>query len=232
MKHAADGAAGKAAGFSLGRHILGLAPLFALAVCLLLMFGNEDAIAAFFRNARGAGVTQSVTLWLTRNGGIPFYFAFMVIAIGCPERGGRDGLRFVAAYAVILVLLLMATDTCKLWIGRPRPLEAGGHALLSLNRAYHSFPSNHVVEATYTVMALAHYCAKRPVTLFCGIWLAGMGLARMYLGRHHPTDIIGSMVLGSLGVYFLFWIAPPHRRAASDAGSAALPERSRDNSPG
>ena len=60
-----------------------------------------------------------------------------------------------------------------------------------------------------------------PLTL--GLALALMGASRLALGAHHPTDVLGGWVLGSLGGLFARWLAPrlaPHlTRMSATKGS-------------
>lgn len=192
--------------FSLCRHICALTPLFALAAGVYLLCGDEHSAARFFRHLgqATAGIRPAV-VWLTKYGNIPFYLAFAHVGLRSLATRRRDGLAFVLGYVAFLLVLLMAADTLKIWIGRPRPGEPGEYVLFSLEKVRHSFPSNHIAETTFTALTLAHYFEDRRFTLFCSAWLAVMGFTRMYLGRHHPSDLLGSALLGSLIVYGLFW---------------------------
>lgn len=199
-------AMGNAWNFSWSRHFFGLAPLLMLTAGVLLVSGGESSAADVFRRfSQATEELRPIVVFLTRYGNIPFYVLIAHAALFSRTAQRKDGLRFVLCYLVIMLLLLMVTDTLKIWIGRPRPGEPGEYVLLSLERVRHSFPSNHMAETTFTAMTLAHCRERRRLAAICGTWLAVMGFTRMYLGRHHPTDLIGSAVLGSLAVYYLYW---------------------------
>ena len=186
-------------------HGVGIALLVVLTVLLFVGIGDEQQIAAWFRESRLLFPSlASCFATLSKYGNIPFYglYLYVFLRSRSPERGGDR--RFVVQYLLLLVLLLLVTDMLKIWIGRPRPGEAGEYLLLSLRKAQHSFPSNHMTETAFTLISLAVYFRNRAFTLFCSAWVALAGLARMYLGRHHPTDLLGSVLLGSIGVYLLW----------------------------
>lgn len=196
--------------FPFTQFLLWLAPLLLLLAAVFLLVGGDAAAAAFFKEARhGAQGLKPAVVLLGKYGNIPLYalFAGILLQSRNPER--RGGLRFVLCYLVLLALLLMIADTLKIWIGRPRPGEAGEYIFLCLEKAKHSFPSNHVTETAFSALALTLYFKNRPFTIACGVWLAVMAFTRLYLGRHHPTDLLGSALLGAATAWLLLRIARP-----------------------
>lgn len=185
-----------------------LAPLgIMLAVCFLAV-GGEEKTAVFFREIRASfPVVPTVFSWLSQYGNIPFYAIYAYIFCRSAARRQRNDLYFVLHYLAALAMLLLVVDIMKIWVGRPRPGVAGEYLLLTLNRAQHSFPSNHVTETVFSIMALALRFRNRPFSALCGLWVTGMGFARLCLGRHHPTDLLMSAALGCLGAYFVCWLS-------------------------
>lgn len=85
---------------------------------------------------------------------------------------------------------------------RPRPMDV---RLLLTIPAFPSFPSGHTSGAFAVAMVLALGSNKLPIanrigpTLFTlGVFLfaAMIGISRIYLGHHFPSDIVGGMVAG------------------------------------
>ena len=99
---------------------------------------------------------------------------------------------------------------------RPRPFDASSG--ITVNLLFYrptdpSFPSN--LAAVVFGLALAVWLMNRKT----GNWLLGMAvvacLARVYVGVHYPSDILGGLAFAVAGVafaYFLFWALSPLMR--------------------
>lgn len=71
-----------------------------------------------------------------------------------------------------------------------------------------SFPSDHAV--LFFALATAVWRLHRPLGVLAFIWAAvGICLPRVYLGYHHPTDIITGAVIGVLVMQICFAILRP-----------------------
>lgn len=186
-------------------HVLGLLPLAVLLTVVFLLPGGESDVARHFSALRSAlPDATAVMSWLSKYGNVPFYLGYAAIVLHAAKPEGKNGGRFVLRYLFLLALLLLVCDMLKIWIGRPRPGVEGEYVMFSLRKAWHSFPSNHMTETTFSLLSLALFCRSRGITVACGLSVAVMGLARLYLGRHHPTDLAGSAALGSVWVYMLW----------------------------
>ena len=94
-----------------------------------------------------------------------------------------------------------------------------------------SFPSGHVaatilIWATAAVLVLPRTRAWwRWVLLALAVamplWVA---VSRMYRGMHHPTDIVGSMLLSALWLSAVYWLVKPNRDLAEQPCEEDLPE--------
>lgn len=92
----------------------------------------------------------------------------------------------------------------KVFISRPRPRFAG----LGESTSGSSFPSQHIAMSLATYGTIAYLEGRRkgrrgrrrgarlwaPVLAFCGL----IGLSRIYLGAHHPSDVLGGWVAGTI----------------------------------
>ena len=102
----------------------------------------------------------------------------------------------------------------KQLIGRPRPTTEIVKVLFSAQEIY-SFPSGHTVHYTvfFGLLFFFAYTLVKPVTLrwslclLLGGMIAVIGLARIFLGAHWVSDVIGGYLLGgavltaSIGAY-------------------------------
>ncbi len=183
-----------------------LAPLAFLLALILLFGGTEESVAAFFDYCRAAAPDlKRVATLLTKYGSIPFYALWAAILVTAIRKRDRRGMLLVGYYLLFLLLALLIADILKIWIGRPRPGEYGGFMPFTLRRSYHSFPSNHVMEAVVTILPVAQYFAGRILAFGCGLWLALLAFARIFLGRHHPTDVAGSVIIAATVVALLWY---------------------------
>ena len=138
-----------------------------------------DAFAVGFTSLGNAGM-----IWIA-----------LSLALLCFRRTRKAGLMGLLALAVGFVLTNL---TLKPLMGRIRPwLTVEGLTALVDERDPHSFPSGH------TCAAFAAACAWRPhlpkrwgnAALACA---ALMGLSRLYVGVHFPTDVLAGALAGAL----------------------------------
>src|SRR6185437_423090 len=80
----------------------------------------------------------------------------------------------------------------------PRPFVVGHFMPLVAHAADNGFPSDHTLFAA-TIAMIVLYVDKRVGAL---LWLVTLiiGLARVWAGVHHATDIIASMVIAIIAV--------------------------------
>jgi|KBSSwiStaDraftv2_1062776.scaffolds.fasta_scaffold11068_4 undecaprenyl-diphosphatase len=109
--------------------------------------------------------------------------------------------RQAVVLAVTVCLAEVSSDVLKIFYERPRPtLVPHGVYVYS-----HSFPSGHstLSAATYLTLAaiLSSLDRRRPFKAFVFalaiLMTAGVGVSRVYLGVHWPTDVLGGWTLGA-----------------------------------
>lgn len=149
--------------------------------------------------------------------------AGVMMVIVARRRSGRWDLGWLAAAVVGGVLAV--TSVVKLITVRPRPGEA------LVGTISHAFPSGHASRAA-AVFALIAWLGlrwgRRPVVrLWVGLASTAMataiGVSRVALGAHWPTDVVAGWLLGI--VWFVGCLAAtrPQRPDAGDSAST-LPE--------
>jgi membrane-associated phospholipid phosphatase len=138
-----------------------------------------------------------VMTWITDLGGeIILLSAFGALALWSHRARGALWARF---FTVVMVGALALDNVVKPLVGRPRPVLdqlVGGRGA--------SFPSGHATATTALLFAAAYYfTAGRAPRARALIWAAAllgsllMGVTRVYLGVHWPTDVVAGMVLGA-----------------------------------
>ncbi len=195
-------------------------PLFLVVGACFVFIGGEQAVAAYFSAWRPEHPIAVTALKFYTNWGNP---ALYLVYAGILARGlmlrRRDltalALGYLAAQLVVSVVL---ERLLKIAIGRPRPDVGGPFLPWSLDPGHHAMPSGHTEEITLQVLPLA----LRAGPYFAGQWLTGawlaplclglvvgaMGLSRILLGWHHPTDLLAGWLVGSLGGLLIQRLAP------------------------
>lgn len=128
--------------------------------------------------------------------------------------------RFAVVAAVALIVGTIATEQIKELVERPRPpgdplTTAGGY----------SFPSGHALNSvvTYGLVALATWRSGLP-TWWRTVVVAGLivlvgliGLSRIALGVHYPSDVLAGWLAGVAIVAIVAAITRPRPKAAGAA---------------
>lgn len=83
----------------------------------------------------------------------------------------------------------------KYMVGRPRPLSESDKD---------SFPSGHTALAFSLATVVGHQYTKLRIPLYVAAF--GTGFARIYLGKHYPSDVVAGAFMGALAgfqaIYF------------------------------
>jgi len=102
----------------------------------------------------------------------------------------------LVAFASGALSRLILTPAIRFFIHRPRPFLAipSVKQLIVNNEGFSSFPSGHASLFFALAMGAYFYNKKLGILLFAGAIF--MGIARVFVGVHWPSDIIGGALLG------------------------------------
>jgi undecaprenyl-diphosphatase len=127
-----------------------------------------------------------------------FLAALVILAIILFWRGSnRLRIAMILVVACVAIVDPLSHYILKPLIGRIRPCyELDNIRLLVGCGGRFSFPSNHAANS-FAIACLIAYFYKRyaaPVMAFAVL----VGISRIYLGRHYPSDVLGGMLLGAM----------------------------------
>ena len=119
-------------------------------------------------------------------------------------------------------LLVAAVGSIGLWylvapmVARPRPTADLVNVVGQISHG--SFPSGHVTNLTaiFGYLCFLVYTALRPswwrrlLLVLCATPVVTVGVARVYVGQHWPSDVLGGYLLGSIWLAVTIWL---YRRA-------------------
>ena len=187
-------------------HGLCLVPTIAFLCCIHLFIGSEEAVFTYFTEIRAANPGWTKPVEFFSNGSLflfyPVYLFFLLR--GLKDKRPED-IFFAVSYTI--AQLLMAALLCrivKIAVGRPRPMTGGPFVPFSFGWGYQSFPSGHTAEIIGSTMPFIwRYGRVKPfiLPLGLGLFIAAVAFSRIYLSMHHPTDIWGGLVFGSVSGY-------------------------------
>jgi undecaprenyl-diphosphatase len=175
----------------------------------MMMLGGPDAPwdRQVFADIHG-GASQAAVDWartVTHLGG---WIALTVAGIAAVIALAFTRRRRAALLLVVLFVGRMAVELHKLLAGTPRPPIADE----VLNEASLAFPSGHAANSmiTYVAVALLVPVAQRnrAIAVVLAISLSiVIGLSRVILGVHWPSDVIGGWAFGLLWVVIFMRLA-------------------------
>ena len=100
--------------------------------------------------------------------------------------------------------LLLCNVTLKPMVGRMRPYDLLGFSILVPPLADFSFPSGHT--SSSFAAATAIYAMNRKWGIVAYVFAVLMGISRLYLGVHFPTDVLAGAVIGFVMARLTLWI--------------------------
>lgn len=144
---------------------------------------------------------------LTALGGFTLLTGLTLSSIGIALFLGKPRIAGIIAVAITGGMLL--TNLLKRGFDRPRP-DLVPHGVMVTNA---SFPSGHAMMAAIVYLTLGVLLARTQPSLALRIYLIALsviitllvGISRIYLGVHWPTDVLAGWTLGAAWA-LLFWL--------------------------
>jgi membrane-associated phospholipid phosphatase len=131
----------------------------------------------------------------------------------------------LAMFGELTLFLVSAAAT-----GRPRP--AAEHLDGTLPTS--SFPSGHIAATLCLWISIALICMGRTDRWWRWLFLVpavvmpiGVAVSRMYRGMHHPTDVLGALLLTACWLSVLWWTVRPNAEVRLAPADLEHPDRRR-----
>ena len=134
------------------------------------------------------------------------YLAYILvvaaIVLGFTIKSKKEKLYYFLFIALSTILSrAVVTEVIRFFYVRGRPFVVLRFQPLLGNETFSSFPSGHA--AFFFALGFAVYYFNKKA----GLWFLAsallMGIARIFVGVHWPSDILGGAVLGALSVYVI-----------------------------
>jgi undecaprenyl-diphosphatase len=114
---------------------------------------------------------------------------------------------------VMLAAVTLGSEGIKDLVARPRPSGTDP----GVPGVVYSYPSGHTLEALTIlgIITIRGWRSSRPLavrvafTVLVIIWVVLVGLARMALNAHYPSDVLGGALGGTLALSLYTWLTRP-----------------------
>ncbi len=169
--------------------------------------------------------------WIAFWGGVSSVFGptgmRFIAALGIGAALLRRRLRTAAFVAVAVMLMGPLAAAAKALSDRPRP----DTALVIASST--SFPSGHALGAMVGVLTFGTVLwplmparARPPAIVLGTLIVLTVGISRVALNVHHPTDVVAGWALGYLWFRCCFALIPPLSRRSGSSGPQQVSRRS------
>lgn len=164
---------------------------------------DEQALVWIAEHLRCALLDPFMKLY-TQLGNTGMLFIVLGLVMLCFQRTRRAG---ASALCAMLIGLIVVNFTIKPLAARERPWVAmEGFVNLVPEGDPNSFPSGHTNAAFAFALAVCMSAPERWMKTGAVCAAAVMGLSRLYVGVHFPSDVLAGAVIGSLCGLLGAWV--------------------------
>lgn len=208
------------------RSAAAFAVLLAIGLGLMLAFGDAELVTRI-HFSDWVQRHYAELRFFTRYGLYAFYALFAAVLVWGALRH-EAGLRLLV-YGYLIAQLAGAAllvRVLKMAFGRTRPdatpLPGFESQWLgfSWEAGHHSFPSGHTADIVTSVMFAALLIRNRLLVALCFAWAVALGLSRLALAKHYPSDALAGALIAVLVSWAVVrgWLIPRLERVSVPSG--------------
>lgn len=178
--------------------------LLTISILILLIpsFSQVDLMIVEGLSQHRTEYLNTISITLSAIGGMPF--VLFLTTLWCLYQVWYKKYTSAIFISSGLIGSIAIAWLLKYLISKPRPPE-----IYHLVESYGaSFPSAHTVYAAVLsclAMYLSQQHAKRQLIWVCAFsWLLSMGISRIYLGVHFPSDVLAGWSIGFIWITLLY----------------------------
>ena len=162
---------------------------------------DEQALVWIAENVRCAVLDPFMKLY-TQLGNTGMLFIVLGVLMLFFKQTRKAGL---SALCAMLIGLVVVNFTIKPLVSRPRPwLVIENFANLVPEHDPNSFPSGHTCAAFAAAMVWVRTLPQKRDRVIAAVMAVLMGLSRLYVGVHYPSDVLAGAVIGALCAWVIW----------------------------
>lgn len=167
------------------------------------LIAMEADILLWIQNNIRNDVLTPIFKFITTLGNAGVIWIVLSVGLLIPKKTRRVG---VLALVSLLFSALIDNVILKNVVARTRPYDVieGLTSLVGAQKDY-SFPSGHTGSAFAAAGVMFRELPKKfgiPILVFACL----MGLSRLYVGVHYPSDVLGGALIGTGIALFTYWL--------------------------
>lgn len=167
------------------------------------MIAMEADILLWIQNNIRNDVLTPIFKFVTTLGNAGMIWIVLSVGLLIPKKTRRVG---VLALVSLLFSALIDNVILKNVVARTRPYDLieGLTSLVGAQKDY-SFPSGHTGSAFAAAVVMFRGLPKKfgiPILVFACL----MGLSRLYVGVHYPSDVLGGVLIGTGVALLTYWL--------------------------
>ena len=155
-------------------------------------------ILYFFNHLIHTPLLDSIMICISY-GGLLYFGLFVALLLYL--FGGLKGKRVSKILVCSLLVSFFVIEIIKLGVMRPRPYDVLSSLVVIGHEWDYSFPSGHTVNMTVLSYILGKSYGHLDLFLICPLII---GITRLYLGMHYPSDVLGAYIIGLLLAFICF----------------------------